>query len=88
MVEQLGLAIMPLCFKAASPFTSGITKGHRSSIRQALVLSITAAPCEAHFQASALDTVPLALEKTISASKLPSSGIALITRSLPLKERV
>ena len=44
MVEQLGLAMMPLCFLMASGLTSGTTSGTSGSRRNVLLLSITTAP--------------------------------------------
>src|SRR5215211_7402404 len=46
IVEQLGLAIRPLCLWICSGFTSGTTSGTPSFIRNALVLSTTTAPAE------------------------------------------
>src|SRR5436189_4341730 len=48
MVEQLGLATMPLgIFRSASALTSGTTSGTSGSMRQALELSTTMAPARA-----------------------------------------
>ena len=44
IVEQLGLAISPLCLWICSGFTSGTTSGTPSFMRKALVLSTTTAP--------------------------------------------
>src|SRR3954470_16569611 len=44
IVEQLGLAIRPLCLWICSGFTSGTTSGTPSFMRKALVLSTTNAP--------------------------------------------
>ena len=44
MVEQLGFAMMPLCFQMSCGLTSGTTRGVAGSIRQALELSTTIAP--------------------------------------------
>ncbi len=75
MVEQFGLAIIPLCSCKSASFTSGTTNGTFSSIRKALVLSTTIAPRLAASGASSLDTLPPALNKAISIpSKL--SGFA------------
>src|SRR4051794_22831340 len=48
MVEQLGLATMPLCFSSASGLTSATTSGTVSSIRQREELSTTTAPASAN----------------------------------------
>src|SRR5258705_7814455 len=44
IVEQFGLATIPLCFDASDAFTSGTTRGVPGSLRQALQLSMTNAP--------------------------------------------
>ena len=44
IVQQFGLATMPSCSSARSPFTSGTTSGIPSVSRKALDLSTTAAP--------------------------------------------
>ena len=56
IVEQFGLATIPWCFVAASPLISGTTSGTRSSMRQALVLSMTTAPLAAQLQARSCDS--------------------------------
>jgi hypothetical protein len=52
IVEQLGLAMMPLCESSAAGFTSGTTSGIAGSIRHALELSMTMAPSLAAIGAS------------------------------------
>src|SRR3989338_9626520 len=54
MVEQFGLAIMPLCFLMSCGFTSGTTKGTFLSMRNWLVLSITTHPALAAIGAQSL----------------------------------
>ena len=44
IVEQLGFAMMPLCFQMSPGLTSGTTSGVPGSMRQALELSTTTAP--------------------------------------------
>ena len=44
IVEQLGLAMIPLCFCASSGLISGTTNGTLSSRRKALELSTNTAP--------------------------------------------
>ena len=58
IVEQFGLAIIPLCFKISSGFTSGTTRGTSGSIRNALELSITIAPRLAASGANVLEIEP------------------------------
>src|SRR5690606_12688566 len=78
IVEQLGLAMIPLWFLISCAFTSGTTKGTSGSIRNALVLSITTAPLLTASGASFLDTDPPAEKNAISIpSKL--SGLASCT---------
>ena len=62
MVEQLGLAIIPLCFLISCGLTSGTTKGTSGSILQALLLSTTTAPALAAIGANSLLTDPEVLE--------------------------
>src|SRR3972149_121966 len=71
MVEQFGLAIMPLCAAMACGFTSGTTRGTFGSMRNGLELSITTAPDAA---AAGADSRP-------GAAPAENSGI-----STPLKE--
>ncbi|CAM5733798.1 hypothetical protein SFUMM280S_09874 [Streptomyces fumanus] len=67
MVVQFGLAMMPLGRLAtACGFTSDTTSGTSGSRRQAEELSITTAPCEATFSASALEVAPPAENSTMS----------------------
>src|SRR5437870_10430438 len=71
MVEQFGLATMPLgILFRASALTSGTTSGTSGSMRQALELSITMAPARA---ASGLE------------SRLTRAGVLDRTRSTPAK---
>src|SRR3989338_8135712 len=75
MVEQLGLAMIPLCFEISEALISGMTSGTEASIRKALVLSTTTAPA---FTASGTKrrlTVAPALERTRSIP-LNDSGVA------------
>ena len=51
MVEQFGLAMMPLCQARSCGFTSGTTSGQAGSIRHAELLSMTTAPCRTAFGA-------------------------------------
>src|SRR5690606_10041296 len=83
IVEQLGLAITPLCWAAASGFTSGTTNGTRSSKRQALVLSMTVAPLATQRQACSRDNEPPADEKTTSERRLPSAGSSSMVTEEP-----
>ena len=58
IVEQFGLAMMPLCVSISSGFTSGTTKGTSGSIRNALELSMTMAPRFAASGANVLEIDP------------------------------
>ena len=86
-VVQLGLAMMPWCFRASGPFTSGTTSGTSTSYRKALLLSMTIAPFDAHWCARALLTLPPAEASTMSASIGPS-GVTCTVNSCPPNGRV
>ena len=58
IVEQLGLAIIPLFHKISSGFTSGTTNGTFSSILKALLLSITIHPLDAAIGAKCFEVSP------------------------------
>ncbi|MFT3772112.1 MAG: hypothetical protein QM820_42445 [Minicystis sp.] len=83
MVEQLGLAMMPLgrC-SAASMFTSGTTSGTSGSMRQALELSITTAPRAAAAGPSSREADAPALKRAMSMP-LKASGSARCTSISP-----
>src|SRR5208283_474294 len=66
MVEQLGLAMIPLCFLISSGLTSGTTKGTSGSIRNCEVLSITTAPALAAIGAHILEISAPGEDKTMS----------------------
>ncbi|CAM5631451.1 hypothetical protein SALBM311S_09567 [Streptomyces alboniger] len=67
IVVQFGLAMMPLGRLAiACGFTSATTRGTSGSRRHAEELSITTAPCEATFSASAFEVEPPAEKSTMS----------------------
>src|SRR5271163_3764698 len=66
MVEQLGLAMMPLCFLISSGLTSGTTNGTSLSIRNCEVLSITTAPALAAIGAHIFEISAPGEDKTIS----------------------
>lgn len=68
IVVQFGLAMIPLGRSAiACGLTSETTRGTSGSLRQAEELSITTAPCEATFSASAFDVAPPAENSTMSS---------------------
>ena len=77
IVEQLGFAMIPLCFKISSGLTSGTTSGTSGSIRNALELSITIAPRLAASGANVLDIEPPANRAISILSK--DSGFASST---------
>ena len=58
IVEQFGLAMIPLFFSISSELTSGTTSGTSLSILKALLLSITITPLDAAIGAYFLDTSP------------------------------
>ncbi len=67
MVVQFGFAMMPLGrFLIACGLTSETTRGTSGWLRQAEELSITTAPWEATFSASAREVAPPAEKSTMS----------------------
>ena len=86
MVEQLGLAMMPLGrFAAASMFTSGTTSGTSGSIRHALELSITTAPRAAAAGASSREAEAPALKSAISTPSKAAGSASLTSIEPPRK---
>ena len=77
IVEQLGLAIIPLCVSISSGLTSGTTNGTSGSMRKALELSITIAPRLAASGANVLEIEPPANKAISTPSK--DSGVASST---------
>src|SRR5271154_2322404 len=74
MVEQFGLATIPLGMRASTAaFTSGTTRGTSGSIRQALELSMTMAPARAAIGLYSRLIDAGVLESTI-ATPLKASG--------------
>ena len=73
MVEQLGLAMMPLCQSRSSGFTSGTTRGQRSSMRQAAELSTTTQPERAAQGANLVEVAPPAEKMARSTPSKESS---------------
>src|SRR5262249_1115672 len=68
MVVQFGLAMIPFgIFARARRLTSATTSGTWGSLRQAELLSITMAPCDATLGAIALEVEPPAEKKTTSS---------------------
>src|SRR5690242_21091620 len=66
MVEQLGLAMIPLCLATSPGLTSGTTNGTSGSIRQALELSTTTAPARAAIGLYSFETEAGVLDSTMS----------------------
>src|SRR5262249_15579371 len=85
MVEQLGLATMPLGIDLSAPgLTSGTTRGTSGSIRQALELSMTMAPALAAIGLLSRLTDAGVLERTICTPANASGEIGSIAYFLPL----
>src|SRR4051812_14376163 len=82
MVEQLGLATMPLCSSSASGLTSATTSGTVSSIRQRDELSTTTAPAAAKRGAHSPLVGPPAEKSAMSKPWMVSSLSAVQARSL------
>src|SRR5207245_3672367 len=89
MVEQLGLATMPLGIeRSASALTSGTTSGTSGSMRQALELSMTMAPARAAMGLDSRLTEAGVLDSTISTPANASGRIGSTAYFLPWKSRV
>ena len=73
MVEQLGLATMPLWASRASGLTSATTSGTSSCMRQWLVLSTTTAPAATRRGVHSALIAPPAEERTTSRPWIDSS---------------
>ena len=74
MVEQFGLATMPLCASSASGFTSLTTRGTSSLIRQREELSTTTAPAAAKRGAHSPEVAPPAENSAMSKPWIDSSS--------------
>src|SRR5688500_18318673 len=88
IVEQLGLAIRPLCLKISCGFTSGTTSGMPSFIRNALVLSTTIAPAATAAGANSLLIDPPALKNAILTSLNESFVSSSTVYVLPMNSTV
>src|SRR3954467_13149681 len=89
MVEQLGLATMPLgMWRRASALTSGTTSGTSGSMRQALELSMTMAPALAAIGLYSRLTRAGVLDRTISTPANASGRIGSTVYVLPLNVRL
>src|SRR6516225_7146480 len=86
MVEQLGLATIPLGIRARAPaLTSGTTSGTSGSMRQALELSMTTAPARAAMGLYSRLTDAGVLDRTISTPANASGRSGSTGYDLPLK---
>src|SRR5438067_10825094 len=84
MVEQLGLATIPLgIFRSASALTSGTTSGTSGSMRQALELSTTMAPARAAMGLNSRLIEAGVLDRTMSTSANASGRRASTGTALP-----
>src|SRR2546426_2888590 len=85
MVEQFGLATMPLGIRfKASALTSGTTSGTSGSIRHALELSTTMAPARAAITLDSRLTEAGVDDSTISTPAKASGRIGSTMYDLPL----
>src|SRR3954452_334574 len=66
IVEQFGLAMMPLCRATSCGLTSGTTRGTSGSIRKALELSTTTAPARAAIGLNSREIDAGVLDRTMS----------------------
>ena len=88
MVEQLGLAMIPLWLKASAPLTSGTTRGTSGSRRKLELLSTNTAPAFTMAGANFLAMPPPTAPRTKSMpSKLLSQASSTVM-SRPLKGTV
>ena len=78
IVEQLGLAMIPLFQAMSWGLTSGTTSGTSGSIRKALELSTTTAPAAAAIGLHSRETPPGVLERTMSTPRNASCAIGSI----------
>ena len=83
IVEQFGLAMMPLWWAMACGLTSGTTSGTSGSMRKALELSMTTAPALTAAGANCLLAAPPA-NRAISTSLKDSSVVSSTVYSLPM----
>src|ERR1051325_5828245 len=89
MVEQFGLATMPLgMFRSASALTSGTTSGTSGSMRQALELSTTMAPALAAMGLNSRLIDAGVLERTMSMPAKASGRMGSTGYFLPAKSMV
>src|SRR6185437_13811304 len=88
MVEQLGLAMMPLCSRKASGLISGTTNGTPGSMRKADELSTTTVPWRTAAGANFLDCAPPAENNAMSTPRKLSSVNSSTVTGLPLKGSV
>src|SRR5277367_2691321 len=89
IVEQLGLATMPLgILRRASALTSGTTSGTAGSMRQALELSMTMAPSRAAMGLVSRLTEAGVLDRTMSTPRKAAGFIGSTGYFLPLKSMI
>src|SRR5438067_12952110 len=89
MVEQLGLATIPLgMWRRASALTSGTTRGTSGSMRQALELSTTTAPARAAIGLYSRLTEAGVLDRTRSTPAKASGRLGSTEYVLPLNSIV
>src|SRR5262249_61262385 len=83
MVEQFGLAMIPLCLATSCGLTSGTTRGTSGSIRQALELSTTTAPALAAIGLYSRETDAGVLDRTMSTPRNASGASGSARRVSP-----
>src|SRR6185312_9210718 len=88
IVEQLGLAMMPLCWCSASGLISGTTSGTSGSMRKADELSTTTVPWRTAAGAKRLDWAPPAENNAMLTPRKLSSVSSSTVTGLPLKGSV
>ena len=83
IVEQFGLAMMPLFSATAAALISGTTRGTEASIRNALELSTTTAPPPTADGANSVEVPPPALKSAMSTPSNDSRVNSCTVRSFP-----
>ena len=78
IVEQFGLAMIPLCAAIACALTSGTTSGTAGSMRKAFVLSMQTAPARAATGQNCSETLPPA-EKSATCTPAKESSVSSCT---------
>ncbi len=88
IVEQLGLAMMPLCCRTACGLISGTTSGTSAAMRNADELSTTTAPARAAIGAKRFEIAPPAENSAMWTPPKLSSVSSRTSSAFPRKRSV